>query len=451
MLLTSKSSGVSAHLPTLKHYGYKKIAASLVLILAAPLFFACRPAQAHRPRINVIEIQGSINPGVAGFIDYAIRRSQTDKARFLLILLDTPGGLMSSMRSICESILNSTIPIVVYVYPPGARAASAGVFITEAADIAAMAPGTNIGAAHPVAGSGADLSSTMNRKVLNDALALARSIASVRGRNQYWFQDAVKNSVSASAGEAFKLNVIDLVANNVDTLVHSLDGWCFHRGEKTIVLRTAGAKLHTIAPPFQYRVLQIMANPNITYLLLMIGLAGLYFELSRPGAVIPGAVGGICLILALYAMQTLPVDYAGILIILLGVVFFILEIKIISHGALSFAGLACLVIGSVMLFRGPAERVSLWVLVPTSAAIGLFFAGVARLGLKARTMRPQTGPETLLGMSGIVVVAIEPEGKVFVNGELWNAASQEFIPKGERVEVMEVHNLKLKVKRINGS
>lgn len=432
--------------------GMKKILATLVFILTAPLFLACLPARAaDRPQINVIELKGSINPGVAGFIDYAIRRSQTDKARFLVILLDTPGGLMSSMRSICESILNSTIPIVVYVYPPGARAASAGVFITEAADIAAMAPGTNIGAAHPVAGTGADLSSTMNRKVLNDALAFARSIASVRGRNQHWFQEAVKNSVSATASEAFKLNVIDLVANNVDSLMQNLNGWSLQRGEKTIVLKTAGARLHTILPPFQYRILQIIANPNLTYLLLMIGLAGLYFELSRPGAVIPGAVGAISLILALYAMQTLPVDYAGIFIILLGVVFFILEIKIISHGALSFAGVACLVIGSVMLFRGPADRVSLSVLVPTSAAISLFFAGLAHIGLKTRMIRPQTGPDALLGMIGTVVAALGPEGKVFVNGELWNAASEELIQKGERVEVVEVHNLKLKVKRINGS
>jgi membrane-bound serine protease (ClpP class) len=426
----------------------KQITASVALILAASLFFACLPAQASRPQINVIKIKGSINPGVAGFIDYAIGRSQTDKARFLLILLDTPGGLMSSMRSICESILNSGVPVVVYVYPPGARAASAGVFITEAADIAAMAPGTNIGAAHPVGASGADLSSTMNRKVLNDALAFAASIASVRGRNRLWFQDAIKNSVSVSAAEAFKLNVVDLTASNVDALLHSLDGWRFERGGKTIVLKTAGAKLNTIEPPFQYRVLQIVANPNITYLLLMLGLAGLYFELSRPGAVIPGAVGGICLVLALYGMQALPVDYAGILIIVLGVVFFFLEIKIISHGALSLAGSACLVIGSLILFRGPAQRVSLLVLVPTSAAVSLFFAGVARLGLKTRSMRPQTGPEALLGMIATVVVPIEPEGKVFVNGELWNALSQELIQKGERVEVVEVHNLKLKVKRI---
>ncbi len=429
----------------------KKIIASSALILTAALIFACRPAWADRPRINVIRIQDSINPGVAGFVDYAIRRSQTDKARFLLILLDTPGGLMSSMRSICESILNSTVPVVVYVYPPGARAASAGVFITEAADIAAMAPGTNIGAAHPVSGSGADLSSTMNRKVLNDALAFARSIASLRGRNRQWFEDAVKNSVSASADEAFKLNVIDLVANNVDSLVRSLDGWRFQRGGKTIVLKTAGAKLHTISPSFGYGLLEVVANPNITYLLLMIGLAGLYFELSRPGAVIPGAVGGISLILALYAMQSLPVDYAGILIILLGVIFFILEIKIISHGALSLAGLACFVTGSVILFRSPADRVSLSVLVPTTAAVSLFFASVARLGLKTRMIRPQTGPETLLGMRGTVVVTLEPEGKVLVNGELWNATSQEVIQKGEKVEVVEVHNLKLKVKRNDGS
>ena len=420
------------------------------LFLTAIVLFSFRPAEARQAHINVIQIKDSINPGVADFVEYAIRLSESDKARFLVILLDTPGGLMTSMRDVCESILNSQIPIVVYVYPSGARAASAGVFITEAADIAAMAPGANIGAAHPVSGTGGDLSSTMNEKILNDALAFARSIAAERGRNSQWFEEAVKKSVSASAQEAFKLNAIDLVADNLPSLMRKLDGWNLQRGGKTVVLKTAGAKFRTISPTLQNRVLRVIGNPDLAYLLLMIGLAGLYFELSSPGAIVPGVVGGISLILALYALQALPVDYAGILIILLAVVFFILEVKIPTHGALSLGGVTCIVLGSLMLFRNPADRVGLAVLVPTSAAVSLFFAAVARLAFKAQSLRPLTGQEALLGMTGKVAQEIDPEGKVFVNGELWNAQAEERIEKGERVEVLEVHNLKLKVKRIDG-
>ena len=428
----------------------EKLIRLIPLFLAATLLFAIRPAEARQANINVIQVKDSINPGVEEFIQYAIRLSETDKAQFLVILLDTPGGQMNSMRAICESILNSRIPVVVYVYPGGARAASAGVFITEAADIAAMAPGANIGAAHPVAEGGRDLPSTMDVKVLNDALAFARSIAVERGRNAQWFQEAIRKSVSASAEEAFKLNVIDLVAHDLPTLIDKLDGWHFQRGGTTVVLKTAGAKLRTISPTMQERVLQVISNPDIAYLLLMIGLAGLYFELSTPGAVIPGVIGSISLILALYALHTLPVDYAGFLIILLALVFFVLEMKVSSHGALSLAGVACMVIGSVMLFRDPADRVGLSVLVPTCAAVSLFFAGVARLAFKAQTSRPQTGQESLSGMIGKATEEIDPEGRVFVNGELWNAQAEERIKKGERVEVLEVHNLKLKVKRIDG-
>ena len=420
-------------------------------LLICALLFAAHPAKAARPHINVIDLKGAINPGVAEFVQDAIRRSENDKARFLIILLDTPGGQMSSMRDICESILNSPVPVIVYVYPAGARAASAGVFITEAADIAAMAPGTNIGAAHPVSGSGRDLPSTMAKKVLSDALALARSIAAERGRNAQWFQNAVKNSVSASAPEAFKLNVIDLIADNLPALVARLDGWQLEHAGKTVVLKTAGAQLRTLSPTARNRLLQIIGNPDIAYLLMMLGLAGLYFEFSRPGVVVPGVVGSICLILALYAMRTLPVDYAAILIILVGIVFFIIEVKIPTHGVLSLGWVACVLLGSFLLFPNPARRVELSVLLPTSAAISLFFAGVARLAFKAMAARALTGPETLLGMTGKAVGVIDPDGKVFVNGELWNAGAEERIEKDQRIEVVGVHNLKLKVKRIDGS
>ena len=383
---------------------------------------------------------------------YAIKRSVDDKAVCLIILLDTPGGLATSMRGITQAILNSEVPIVVYVYPSGAQAASAGVFITVAADIAAMAPGTNIGAAHPVTGGGGDLPSSMSEKVLNNLLAFARSIAVQRGRNAEWIEDSIRKSVSATAQEAFKLNVIDLVAGNVPALIQKLDGWELERGETKVVLRTHGSEQRTISPGLQHSILGIISNPNLAYILLMIGLAGLYFELSSPGAVLPGVIGGISLILALYALQTLPVNYAGFLIILLAVIFFFLEIKIASHGLLSLAGVLCLVLGSLMLFRYPEQpmQIALSVFLPTTAAVSIFFAAVARLAFRAQKRKPQTGQEALVGMIGEVRRELDPEGKVFVSGELWNAQAEQRIEVGEKVEVLEVHNLKLKVKKIGG-
>lgn len=425
-----------------------------VLPFFAAVFFlaALPPAEPQQEHINVIQIQDSINPGVEDFTKYAIKLSTDDKAECLVILLDTPGGLMSSMRGMTQAILNSEIPIVVYVYPSGAQAASAGVFITVAADVAAMAPGTNIGAAHPVTSGGSDLPASMSEKVLNDTLAFARSIAAQRFRNAEWIEDSVRKSASATAEEAFKLNVVDLTADNLPDLIRKLDGWHIQRRGATVVLKTEGAVQRDIEPGFQHRILRIISNPNLAYILLMIGLAGLYFELSSPGAVLPGVVGGISLILALYALQTLPVNYAGFLIILLAVVFFILEIKVTSHGLLSFAGVLCLVLGTLMLFRYPEEpmQIALSVFLPTTAAVSIFFAAVARIAYKAQRETVKTGQDAMVGMVGEVRRELDPEGRIFVNGELWNAFCEGRIGVGERVEVLEVHNLKLKVKKIGG-
>ncbi|MCE5335265.1 MAG: nodulation protein NfeD [Desulfobacteraceae bacterium] len=407
---------------------------------------------AEGTHINVIQVQDSINPGVEEFVRFAIDKSVEEKAECLIILLDTPGGLMTSMRGIAQAILNSEVPIVVYVSPSGAQAASAGVFITAAADIAAMAPGTNIGAAHPVTGSGGDIPSTMSEKVLNDMLAFARSVAAQRGRNSEWLEESINKSSSVTAEEAFRLNVIDLVADDLPSLVKKLDGWHLQRKGATVVLHTEGVEQRSIDAGWQHNILRIISNPNLAYILLMIGLAGLYFELSSPGAVLPGVIGGISLILALYALQTLPVNYAGFLIILLAVVFFILEIKIASHGMLSVAGALCLVLGSLMLFRTPESpmRVAYSVLLPTVGTVSIFFGAVATLAFRAQRSRPQTGSEGMVGLVGEVHRDIDPEGKVFVNGEMWNATAEQKIDKGEKVEVLEVHNLKLKVKKIGG-
>jgi len=401
--------------------------------------------------LNLVQVQDTINPGVEDFLRYAIERSEEEGAECLIIHLDTPGGLMTSTRGIVQAILNSEVPVVVYVSPSGAQAASAGVFVTVAADIAAMAPGTNIGAAHPVSIGGGEVPSTMDEKITNDTVAFARSIAAQRGRNGDWLEDSIRKSVSITAEEAYAFNVIDLVADDLPALLKKLDGWETMRKGITRTLRTAGAEQRTILPGWQHQVLRSISNPNIAYILLMIGLAGLYFELSQPGAIFPGVIGGIALILALYALQTLPVNYAGILLILLAVLFFILEIKVTSHGMLSFAGVLALVLGSLMLFRVPGYTIRLaWsVFIPTVGVISAFFVTVATLAFRAQVSKPQTGAEGLLGMIGEVKQDLQPAGKIFVHGELWNAVSDQDLRVGEKVQVVAVENLRLKVEKID--
>jgi membrane-bound serine protease (ClpP class) len=401
--------------------------------------------------LNLVEIQDSINPGVEDFIKHSIDRSGQDGAELLVILLDTPGGLVTSTRGIVQAILNASVPVVVYVHPRGAQAASAGVFVTVAADIAAMAPGTNIGAAHPVSTGGQEMSDTIGEKVVNDMVAFIRSLAGQRGRNAEWLEDAVRKSVSITAEEAFEKNVIDLVAEDLPTLLEKLDGWEIHRAGYQKTLRTKGIEQRTIESGWQERILRAISNPNVAYILLMIGLAGLYFELSQPGAILPGVVGAIALIMALYAMQTLPINFAGVLLILMAIIFFILEIKVVSYGMLSIAGAVSLFLGSLMLFRVPGQSTAVaWsILIPTVLSISGFFAAVTSLAVRAHRTRPQTGTEALVGMVGEVFQDLEPEGKVFVSGELWNAVADEPVPAGRKVEVLSVDRLKLKVRKID--
>ncbi|NTU47911.1 MAG: nodulation protein NfeD [Syntrophobacteraceae bacterium] len=431
----------------------KTIIRSLCLAFAALGFLSLAAgvkSEADTGHYNVIKVQDTINPGVEDFIEYAIQTSEKDEAKLLIILLDTPGGLLTATRGIAQALLNASIPIVVFIYPSGAQAASAGVFITAAADIAAMAPGTNIGAAHPVTTGGADVPSTMSEKVLNDTVAFGRSIADQRGRNADWYEQAIRKSVSITAQQAFTQNVIDLVADDLPALLKRLDGWELERKGRKTTLSTLGLEERTISPGWQHAVLRVISNPNIAYLLLMIGLAGLYFELSQPGAILPGVIGGISLILALYAMQTLPVNYAGFLLILLAILFFLLEIKVASYGMLSFAGVISLILGSLMLFRvpGATTRLAMSVFIPTVLVVSAFFAAVAAIAFRAQIRKPQTGADGLVGALGEVMNDLDLHGKVFVSGELWNAVADEKIIAGEKVEVLSVENLKLKVKKI---
>jgi len=408
--------------------------------------------QAEKEPVYTIEVDGIINPATAKFIIDSIDEATQQGAQCLIIQLDTPGGLMESMRIIVKKELASTIPIIVYVAPGGARAASAGVFVTMAANIAVMAPGTHIGAAHPVTLGGGEgkESKTMTDKIVNDTVAFIKNIAKARGRNVDWGEKAVVKSVSITDEEALKLNVIDLIAPDIPTLLAKIDGRVVKFDGVTRTLHTKGVQPRPIEMSWRDRLLEIISNPTIAYILLMLGIYGIFFELSSPGAILPGVVGGIFLILAFYALQMLPVNYAGLALILFAIILFIAEIKVVSHGLLAVGGVISLFLGSLMLFRSPVEymRVSLSVIIPAVLVSAAFFIFAVTRAINARLKKPTTGMEGLLGEVGIASTLIAPEGKVSIHGEFWNAMSDQNIEKGEKVQVIGVKNLKLNVKKI---
>jgi len=427
----------------------KKITCIIYIIPALFLFVFCFSGNtfATANEVYIIKVSGSINPAVADFIEKGITKASADGVSCIIIEIDTPGGLAESMRKIVMAIYASKVPVVSYVAPSGARAASAGVMITIAADIAAMAPGTNIGAAHPVGAGGKDIGGKMSEKVINDMVAQVKSIAQKRGRNAEWAEKAVRESVSVTETEALKENVIDIVAKDLDDLIRQISG---RKIESKGVLKLDNPKRTLIEEDLRTKILKTISDPNIAYILMMIGLAGLYFELSHPGAVLPGVVGGIAIILAFFAFQTIPVNYAGFLLIVLALVFFIMEMKISSYGLLSIAGITSLLLGSLMLFEGNGTDMGLsWtVLVPTLMVVSGFFVVVSGLVFRSHLLKPRTGESGLVGEIGVVKESIMPEGKVLVHGELWKAISENPIEKGARVRVVRVINLVLEVEPI---
>ncbi len=402
--------------------------------------------------VYTIEVDGIINPATAKFILDSVDEATQKGAQCLIIQLDTPGGLMESMRIIVKKELASTVPIIVYVAPGGARAASAGVFVTMAANIAVMAPGTHIGAAHPVTLGGGEgkESKTMTDKIVNDTVAFIKNIAKTRGRNVDWGEKAVVKSVSITDEEALKLNVIDLIAPDIPTLLAKIDGRVVKFDGVTRTLHTKGVQPKPIKMSWREKLLDVISNPQIAYYLLMLGGMGIFFELSNPGAILPGVVGGIFLILAFYALQVLPVNYAGLALILFAIILFIAEIKVVSHGLLAVGGIISLFLGSLMLFRSPAEymRLSLSVIIPAVLVTSAFFIFAATMAIRARLKKPTTGLEGLIGETGITSTSLAPEGKVSIHGEFWNATSDGNIEKGEKVQVIGVTNLRLRVKKI---
>jgi membrane-bound serine protease (ClpP class) len=404
-------------------------------LLTLALFSGESTALRAAPRVDVAVVNGMIGPVSEEFIREKHALALAAGSDLLVIQLDTPGGLLSTTREIVKLLLGSDLPVAVYVAPSGSRAGSAGVFITMAAHIAAMAPGTNIGAAHPVSvgiggGGGNDSTNTMGEKVLNDTRAFIKTIASQRSRNVAWADSAVRHSVSITEQEALERQVIDLVAEDVEELVELLDEWPLVLSETdTLTLDLAGARIVTHVYNWRYQLLDRLGDPNIAYILFLAGLAGLYFELSNPGMIFPGVVGGISLILALFAFQTLPINMAAALLIVFAIVLFIMEIKIPSFGLLTVGGIVCLLMGSIMLYRGeisptmPEISLSWQVLIPSVAAITLFFVFVIGKAVQSLRRKVTTGHEGLVGETGHTSSDLAPEGKVFVHGEIWLARS----------------------------
>ncbi|KJU81592.1 nodulation efficiency protein D [Candidatus Magnetobacterium bavaricum] len=402
--------------------------------------------------VMAIKVNGVIDPVSSEFITRSIAKvNEANKNDYqaLVIELDTPGGLDTSMRTIVKDINASKTPIIVFVSPSGARAASAGVFITMAAHVAAMTPGTNIGAAHPVAMGSSKMDDTMAEKVTNDSVAYIKSLASARGRNAKWAEDAVRKSVSITASEALAQNIIDVVAENINDLLKKIDGKTIKINDKTITLQTQNATVTYHEMGLRLSILSTITNPNVAYILLILGFYGLFFELTTPGAILPGIVGAICLILAFYALQGLPVNYAGLLLIILAIIMFIMEVKIVSHGVLTIGGLISMTIGSLMLFESssPFLKLSIHLVVLAVLTTAVFFVALVGLAYKAYKHKPLTGTNALIGMTGSSQTDILPqEGMVMVRGELWRACSEQHISKGKEVIVVGVSGLTLKVK-----
>jgi membrane-bound serine protease (ClpP class) len=410
------------------------------------------PSAAEKGEVfDVITVSAAITPPIAEYIVQSIGEAAKSGAAGLIIRLDTPGGLDLAMRDIAKGVLNASVPVIVYVSPAGARAASAGVIITVSAHIAAMAPGTNIGAAHPVSlGIGAGMDKTMSQKVENDAVAYVKGIAKKRGRSEVWVEKAVRKSESITAEEALRLNVIDFVAADLNVLLAQADGREVSLATGKKVLRTKVAILNEKRMGTRQRILSALSDPNIAYLLLLVGLAGLYFEFSNPGAILPGVIGGISLIMAFFAMQTLPVNYAGVALILFSIILFIAEIKVVSHGILTVGGIVSLVIGSLMLFQTPEPslRVSWGVLIPAVTVTSLFFIAVIAIALKAQLRPRQGGQEGMRGEEGLAITDIHEEGKVLIHGEHWSAVSDVPVTRGSKIRVIRVEHMKVKVEPI---
>lgn len=422
---------------------------SLSMIVLALTIWSRLPVSGADQHVSVYPIEGVINPVVVEYMLESIKRGEDDKALAVIFQLDTPGGLVESTRLIVKALLNANVPTVVYVSPSGARAASAGTFITMAGHVAAMAPGTNIGAAHPVSGEGKDIEGDMRKKAENDIAAFARSIADKRGRNADWAEQAVRESVSITETEALDKRVIDLIAEDIPTLIAKLDGRTVSINGTEVTLQTAQATVRYQSMSWRQRVLAVLSHPQIALMLLSLGSLGLLIELYNPGLIFPGVIGAISLLLAFYSLQTLPINYAGLLLIGLALVLFILETQVSSFGMLTVGGIIAMFLGSLMLIDSPEEYLriplsTIFLVVGTTAVLFTFIVGAA---VRSVHRQPVSGQEGMIGETGTVTERIAPSGTVFLHGTLWKASSATPLEPGETVRVVGVQGLKLTVEK----
>ncbi len=406
----------------LRPFSLLLVAFGLALVLAHA---AAPQSEDDRPRVLAVEFDNDVNPVTADYLIGEIDRANEENYDAVVLLVDTPGGLDTAMRDIIKSELASEVPVILYVSPPGSRAASAGVFLAMAADVAAMAPGTNIGSSTPISSSGGDIPSDLRRKVINDAAAYNRELAESHGRNGDWAEDAVRKASNVGATEALELGIIDYVAPDLPTLLNEIDGTTTE--PKGIVLNTADAQIDEVEMSFWKQLLDTLVDPNLIVLLMSIGLLGITIEVMNPGLIFPGTVGAICLIMGLFGLQVLPVSWAGVLLILLGFGFFVAEAFVISHGALALAGTVSFVIGALLLFdpAGSAYQVSVWVALAIGLTLALLIGIAMAKVIQVRRTKPQTGYEELSGDTGVVRATLDPDGYVFIHGELWKARAED--------------------------
>jgi len=419
----------------------------------ALVLLACGFSSVVAQRVFTARIDGTINPAAAEFLHRSIEKAAEAEAECIIVHLNTPGGLLKSTRVIVTDFLSAKIPIVVYVSPAGSQAASAGVFITLAGHIAAMAPGTNIGAAHPVSLQGPQ-DSIMNEKATNDAAAFIRTIAENRKRNLAWAEEAVRKSISITETEALKDNVIDLIAKDLNDLLAQIDGRSVETVEGTVTLKTRGAEITVLEMGWSEKILDILSDPNIAYILFMLGIYGLMFELYNPGSILPGVVGVISLILAFYSLHTLPINYAGLALIIFSIILFIAEIKVPSYGLLTVGGIVSFILGSLMLIRSESGlefiEISSSVIITTAVLTIIFFLLILGFGIKALRRKPTTGSEGIVGETGLATTLLNPAGKVRVHGEIWDATSVSGkLPKSTPITVVAIEGFVLKVEKSN--
>jgi membrane-bound serine protease (ClpP class) len=421
------------------------------VLAAAGAGALAQPKEGSSPHVDLIVIDGSINPAVDDFIGESITRAKAGGAQALVIQLDTPGGHLSSTQTIVKKILGATVPVIVYVAPAGAGAGSAGVFITLAGHIASMAPGTNIGAAHPVAGGGQEIKGAMGEKIENFAASFAETIAQQRGRNAEWAIQAVRKSVSITEKEALKKNVIDIIARDIDDLLKQADGRKVDLDGHPATLALKDVRIERHEMSLKQKFLNALADPNIVYLLMMAGILGLYMEFSHPGVIFPGVAGGICLLLALAGLQVLPINYAGLALMVLGIGLLIGEAFAPSFGILGIGGIISLTLGSFFLFdtEGSDLIVDRAIIFTAVATLGSFVLAISYLVFRSQKSKPTMGLQGLIGEIGEVRGKLGPTGKIFVHGEYWNAQADGEIDVGEKVKVLGYDGMCLKVSRLS--